>query len=114
MVDKKQKKKRWGSGRVSFLACIDKITEDVLKGLPIKHLHEKYQSKIDISYSQFARLVNNYILHKPNKVHESIQKETKEEKKELVKTEKIEKKKDACTRPISKFEFDPTDPKDLI
>jgi hypothetical protein len=53
---------RQGLGRVRFLARLDTIREAVGKGYPLRMIYEEQQRNgLEISYSQFARYVNQFV-----------------------------------------------------
>jgi hypothetical protein len=56
------KKKKWkGIGRVTFLAHIEPIREQLEAGWPRIAIHQKMEAELDISYPQFLRYVREYI-----------------------------------------------------
>lgn len=52
---------RQGLGRVRFLARLEPIRAAVGKGYPLRMIYEEQRDSLGISYSQFARYVNQFV-----------------------------------------------------
>lgn len=52
--------KSWGSGRVAFVAHLDKIKAEVAQAIPLKTIFSKYEKDLGIGYQAFCKLVNRY------------------------------------------------------
>ena len=61
-------KRRYGDGRVEFLALLEPITEAVERGHTLRSIFDKHLGKSGMSYAQFARYVARYVRKddKPN------------------------------------------------
>lgn len=54
-----------GQNRVAFLAHLPKIRPEIIEeGWPLKGVYNRYAETLDMSYNQFVRYVNRYILQK--------------------------------------------------
>lgn len=53
-----------GQNRVAFLAHLPKIRPEIEAGWPLKGVYNRYADTLDMSYNQFVRYVNRYVLQK--------------------------------------------------
>ena len=50
-----------GEGRVSFLAHLDSIRQEVEAGWPLQAVYDRHKDRLHIQYMQFHRYVSKYI-----------------------------------------------------
>ncbi len=50
-----------GEGRVSFLANLDSIRNEVEAGWPLQAVYDRHKDRLNIQYMQFHRYVRKYI-----------------------------------------------------
>jgi hypothetical protein len=50
-----------GEGRVSFLAHLDSIRQEVEAGWPLQAVYDRHKDHLNIQYMQFHRYVSKYI-----------------------------------------------------
>lgn len=56
---------RYGLGRVAFKAHLETIRKEVEAAYPLTTIYSRHKDKLGITYSQFRRHVNRYILQQP-------------------------------------------------
>lgn len=94
-------------GRVAFKSHSEAIRKEVEAGYPLTTIFKTYEDRLGITYSQFRRHVNRYILNQLPVKASATQQETREHQ-EPVKAETKSKKAPAT---FSKnFEFNPVAP----
>ena len=52
--------RKWGAGRIAFMARLDAIKSDVAKGIPLTAIYEQHRAALGIGYPSFVKLVGRY------------------------------------------------------
>ena len=55
-----QTPKRWGSGRISFMADLASIRDDLARAIPMTEIFAARKDRLGITYSAFCKLVARY------------------------------------------------------
>lgn len=55
-----QTKKKWGAGRIPFVARLDTIRSEIAQGLPLTTIHERHRDALGVGYSAFCKLVSRH------------------------------------------------------
>ncbi|MCU1772259.1 TraK family protein [Pseudomonas sp. 13B_3.2_Bac1] len=52
---------RRGCGRVSFLAVMDEVRAEVVRGVPLVQIYEAFENRLDLGYTQFTKYITRFI-----------------------------------------------------
>ncbi len=59
-MTEKPPNKRWGSGRVAFLAHLEEIKTGLRQGFSMRVIYEQHQNELGIGYVAFTKMVRRY------------------------------------------------------